>query len=43
MDKCTDPKNPFKILGFMIIDVLNNAEHLSRYSIENLLPRKEDF
>ena len=43
MDECTHPITPFKHLGFIIIDILNNVEHLSQGDIEDLLLKKKIF
>ena len=43
IDECCELNDPFKYLGFLIIDVLNNVENLSRDDIEALLLQKENF
>ena len=43
IDECYHSNDPFKYLGFLIIEVLNNAEYLSRNDIESLLLQKENF
>ena len=43
IDECYDSTNPFKNLGFLIIDVLNNVDNLTRDDIESLLLQKENF
>ena len=43
IDACYDSNDPFKYLGFLIIEVLNNVEYLSRNDIESLLLQKENF
>ena len=43
IDECYDSSDPFKYLGFTIIDDLNNAEYLSRNDIGSLLLQKENI
>ena len=42
IDYCNDPHHPFKYLGFLIIDVLNNVD-LSENDIESFLRHIENF
>ena len=42
-DECCDKEIPFKYLGFVIIDVVNNTSGLTHYQIEDLLLKKEKF
>ena len=43
IDDCNDPHHPFKYLGFLIIDVLNNVDDLSENDIESFLLHIEKF
>ena len=43
IDACYDSNDPFKYLGFLIIEVLKNVQYLSRNNIESLLLQKENF
>ena len=43
IDDCNDPHLPFKYLGLLIIDVLNNVDDLYENDIESLLLHKENF
>ena len=43
VEECCDPVIPFKHLGFIIMDVLNNVDSLSRDDVEELLLQKENF
>ena len=42
-NNCNDSHVPFKYLGFLIINVLHNVEHLSENDTESLLLQKENF
>ena len=41
IDECNDPHLPSKYVGFLIIDVLNNADDLAENDIENLVLLKK--
>ena len=43
IDDCNDPHLSFKYLGFLIIDVLNNADDSSENDFERLLLQKVNF
>ena len=43
VDDCNDPHLPFKYLGFLIIDVLNNVDDLSKNDTDSRLLQKENF
>ena len=42
-NKCNDSHVPFKYLGFLIINVLHNVEHLSENDTESSLLQNENF
>ena len=43
IDECTGPITLFNPLDFIMIDVLNNVQYLSRDDVEDLLLKKEKF
>ena len=43
IDKCSDNENPSRYLGFIIVDVLENAAGMAPEEVDDLLLQKEKF